>query len=468
MASADNGAPKEPVENEKQGSCAHCNRPDSYDNYVQCDRCHAWWHYLCAGVNDSVADRSFTCEACSPVSVSSRASSSSSRVAAMQIRLREMEEQFKKARQELENERQAFEKERKLLQQEKVNDRRDDQRTAEWVEAHGGYGTSAKGQIADREAAAATDPHRQGNVQDVTSLNPAAISSAMQAAINAAVQAAVQAAFQTANPTRIHQQPSNSEAPPRYTGAVPKSKPKDLSSTRIGNDEVGSLQKGKQDTPLPPEKPSGKSLKNQTLTSNYDQWIQEITKRFGNTNLGHPTAPEMPSVGTVPLQPGQPAKSIQISTSEWNKVTNDVPKLDATLGTCPNFNNLNLPTQANIYPVSVNALGSLGTPSYIPTPSQLAARQVMPRDLPSFNGDPADWPMFISSFVNTTLACGYTSAEKHRLAPTATGTLPLAETPRASVGPPPLVSPSSLRFAPLVVLEPPQSPYLSASYHSWI
>ncbi|XP_062708688.1 uncharacterized protein LOC134288304 [Aedes albopictus] len=411
MASADNGAPKEPVENEKQGSCAHCNRPDSYDNYVQCDRCHAWWHYLCAGVNDSVADRSFTCEACSPVSVSSRASSSSSRVAAMQIRLREMEEQFKKARQELENERQAFEKERKLLQQEKVNDRRDDQRTAEWVEAHGGYGTSAKGQIADREAAAATDPHRQGNVQDVTSLNPAAISSAMQAAINAAVQAAVQAAFQTANPTRIHQQPSNSEAPPRYTGAVPKSKPKDLSSTRIGNDEVGSLQKGKQDTPLPPEKPSGKSLKNQTLTSNYDQWIQEITKRFGNTNLGHPTAPEMPSVGTVPLQPGQPAKSIQISTSEWNKVTNDVPKLDATLGTCPNFNNLNLPTQANIYPVSVNALGSLGTPSYIPTPSQLAARQVMPRDLPSFNGDPADWPMFISSFVNTTLACGYTSAE---------------------------------------------------------
>ncbi|XP_055527264.1 uncharacterized protein LOC129719873 [Wyeomyia smithii] len=48
---------------------------------------------------------------------------------------------------------------------------------------------------------------------------------------------------------------------------------------------------------------------------------------------------------------------------------------------------------------------------YIPTPSQLAARQVMSRDLPQFSGNPADWPVFISSFTNSTLACGYSSAE---------------------------------------------------------
>ncbi|XP_062541787.1 uncharacterized protein LOC134209767 [Armigeres subalbatus] len=46
-----------------------------------------------------------------------------------------------------------------------------------------------------------------------------------------------------------------------------------------------------------------------------------------------------------------------------------------------------------------------------PSPSQLAARQVMSRDLPIFSGDPADWPIFISSFMNSSLSCGYSSAE---------------------------------------------------------
>ncbi|XP_062716949.1 uncharacterized protein LOC115265221 [Aedes albopictus] len=46
-----------------------------------------------------------------------------------------------------------------------------------------------------------------------------------------------------------------------------------------------------------------------------------------------------------------------------------------------------------------------------PTSAQLAARQVMPRELPKFNGDPQEWPIFYSSFKNTTEVCGYTDAE---------------------------------------------------------
>ncbi|XP_062714355.1 uncharacterized protein LOC134291087 [Aedes albopictus] len=46
-----------------------------------------------------------------------------------------------------------------------------------------------------------------------------------------------------------------------------------------------------------------------------------------------------------------------------------------------------------------------------PTPVQIAARQVMPRDLPKFSGDPEDWPMFFSAFQNTTTACGYSDVE---------------------------------------------------------
>ncbi|XP_053691136.1 uncharacterized protein LOC128739665 [Sabethes cyaneus] len=46
-----------------------------------------------------------------------------------------------------------------------------------------------------------------------------------------------------------------------------------------------------------------------------------------------------------------------------------------------------------------------------PNSIQLAARQVIPRELPSFSGDPEDWPLFCSAFYNSTAACGYTDAE---------------------------------------------------------
>ncbi|XP_062550790.1 uncharacterized protein LOC134215671 [Armigeres subalbatus] len=49
--------------------------------------------------------------------------------------------------------------------------------------------------------------------------------------------------------------------------------------------------------------------------------------------------------------------------------------------------------------------------NFVLSSSQLAARQVLPRDLPPFNGDPADWPIFISSYTNSTAACGFSNVE---------------------------------------------------------
>ncbi|XP_058827799.1 uncharacterized protein LOC131687722 [Topomyia yanbarensis] len=42
-------------------SCIACERPDSADNLVQCDKCHKWWHYSCAGVTDSIVNRDWIC-----------------------------------------------------------------------------------------------------------------------------------------------------------------------------------------------------------------------------------------------------------------------------------------------------------------------------------------------------------------------------------------------------------------------
>lgn len=53
----------------------------------------------------------------------------------------------------------------------------------------------------------------------------------------------------------------------------------------------------------------------------------------------------------------------------------------------------------------------VGQLQVVPTQHQLMARQVMPKDLPPFRGDPEDWPLFYSAYVNTTTACGYSDVE---------------------------------------------------------
>ena len=45
------------------------------------------------------------------------------------------------------------------------------------------------------------------------------------------------------------------------------------------------------------------------------------------------------------------------------------------------------------------------------TREQLAARKVTPKDLPQFNGDPEDFPLFISSYEQSTALCGFTNQD---------------------------------------------------------
>ncbi|XP_062706189.1 uncharacterized protein LOC134287695 [Aedes albopictus] len=45
------------------------------------------------------------------------------------------------------------------------------------------------------------------------------------------------------------------------------------------------------------------------------------------------------------------------------------------------------------------------------TRKQLAARQAVSKDLPTFSGDPEEWPLFLSTFNSTTALCGFTNDE---------------------------------------------------------
>ncbi|XP_052562935.1 BRD4-interacting chromatin-remodeling complex-associated protein-like [Culex pipiens pallens] len=60
------------------------------------------------------------------------------------------------------------------------------------------------------------------------------------------------------------------------------------------------------------------------------------------------------------------------------------------------------------------APGKLGSPSIFYQDrfqQQMAARQVVPMELPIFTGNPEDWPLFISSYHHSTEMCGFTDAE---------------------------------------------------------
>ncbi|XP_053686195.1 uncharacterized protein LOC128735731 [Sabethes cyaneus] len=46
-----------------------------------------------------------------------------------------------------------------------------------------------------------------------------------------------------------------------------------------------------------------------------------------------------------------------------------------------------------------------------PTSRQLAARQVMGKDLPVFSGNPEEWPIWISNFERSTVTCGFSHDE---------------------------------------------------------
>ncbi|XP_058840837.1 uncharacterized protein LOC131696307 [Topomyia yanbarensis] len=131
--------------------------------------------------------------------------------------------------------------------------------------------------------------------------------------------------------------------------------------------------RGKVQPPVPPVAHQGKPLNypptSVPLPSNHGCSLQHIMKQFGTL-----------------------AASATVPSNNMNTV---FPSTGSNVGLAPQAN-------LSIYSGLVSATAG---------PPILAARQVMFRDLPSFFGNPVDWPIFISSFMNSSLACGYNNAE---------------------------------------------------------
>ncbi|XP_055605866.1 uncharacterized protein LOC129754035 [Uranotaenia lowii] len=63
------------------------------------------------------------------------------------------------------------------------------------------------------------------------------------------------------------------------------------------------------------------------------------------------------------------------------------------------------------FPIMADESGKNVISYQMPSAAQLAARQVIARELPYFSGDPQDWPLFYGTYQNSTMSCGFSYAE---------------------------------------------------------
>ncbi|XP_055601508.1 uncharacterized protein LOC129750567 [Uranotaenia lowii] len=384
MAAVDKNAPSPATDTEGTSSCVACDKPDGAGNLVQCDQCDDWWHQSCAGVTDSIESKPWTCRKCVPApSIASSTTTTSSRKR-IQLKLEKLAEKRALEQKVLQVKLDAIHAEQKMVDEKykllraavedpeengshrsRVTRRSSLQRTNDWLD-----------QISEPE----------NGVCDAAVLEP------------------------EISPT-IPQHPPNSFATlPLAAGMHFGTTPK-LNATNKGG-------RGGNSRKLIP-----------TLNADVQHIEQLQRKRAGlkqHPNAAIPTAfplPEfradqqenyfVPNVITEDGETEQPSPPTKY-TSNQHQQGKPVPTTDFNCQPMSPISNIDhyesLISQFGHMSPSESNIAQFMT-DYKPTPSQLAARQTMNRDLPTFTGNPAEWPMFISIFTTTTLACGFNKAE---------------------------------------------------------
>ncbi|XP_058826986.1 uncharacterized protein LOC131686971 [Topomyia yanbarensis] len=367
-------------------NCVACDRPDAWCDLVQCEDCLNWWHQRCAGVTGSIKDHPWSCRNCIPASsAASKSTTGSAKARALTLQLAKLNEMRDAERKNLELKSQsdlAYIQQKYSILEEKLElDAEDDlpsgrsrisrknaqANVVEWVRKQTGQEDGAVG-VEDQQAAALPDE------------------------------------MQSCKANEMNQSHDK--------GAIPKHSPKPPLLERSAADRQKS-------NPMPlipelttPKLPSSKQL---LLKGNLfipkPQLMGQPKPRFPPTKLHLLVRDSVPS-GTpnVAKTPRASGKSLLTTPGESDSIdiNEDQDEIQPCLSEDGNLQSL--VQQLGLGPADIPNIKQQYT-HCAPSSSQLAARQVMPRDLPSFSGNPADWPVFISNFTTTTLACGYSPAE---------------------------------------------------------
>ncbi|XP_055604514.1 uncharacterized protein LOC129752769 [Uranotaenia lowii] len=377
MAGSNNeGQEGTPARNSEKSSCVACQKPDSWSNLVQCDNCQSWWHQLCAGVTGSIAHRRWSCRNCIPaISESSLLTTSSilNRRKKLQLQLlqeqraldrrarkvreKAREDRLKSQLEEIQAEKDYIDGKFKLLQEDHISDKEEEVRSL----------ISHRSRRKRIETWVENSSRRDDPVSVQLGIMEPEKDKQQQSS------GAIQPDASEAHPKQF--------TPRRSTGTIPKLS---VAHPPVFNQPQIDI------SPMHPAvaRGTGRILSTPAGMDTSRSQVQDHVTNDKQCSLPSEMIQQVPGK-TVPIIHPHDQNTLPCQQSE------PLSHLIQQLGLGPNEH--------------INFTHLL--PAYQPTPSQLAARQVMNRDLPTFTGSPAEWPIFISTFINTTLNCGFSPAE---------------------------------------------------------
>ncbi|XP_055589014.1 uncharacterized protein LOC129741312 [Uranotaenia lowii] len=359
-------------------NCVACVHPDSADDLVACDRCDSWWHYSCAGVDDGVKNHQWVCAKCAnvPTKASSIRTTSSVRKARLELELKRLEEEKELERRFIAAKYRALEE---SLQEEE----------------------GEKESLRLRES----DPDPAEKQKSIVNWVTEQTESVLEGVAGVTKQLKHQPERITVAPEKPNDQ-VYLENPFVATEKDPTSR-KRLMSNAFHQLEKQLHSCQEQD-----------NLSSEQLLELQDQLrlcqIHLTENNTQSTRAADVTLPQVklqPSTQPKPKPTGTKPKASPHFLSKTTKLK-DGALLNEAVMVASNLRKQKGPPQISPrVPVGQEMTEHAVTVCAVPSQQQLATRQMLPRDLPIFSGNPADWPVFISQYNYTTEACGFSPGE---------------------------------------------------------
>ncbi|XP_055543353.1 uncharacterized protein LOC129728904 [Wyeomyia smithii] len=407
-------------------SCRACKRTDSAETMVACDRCDFWWHYSCAGVTPSVQTKEWLCSLCTRPRASSLSglSATSSRAALYELNLKRIEEQKRLEMKRLDIEEKHLNEKYRLLEYTLQEENRSvhsqksigHSKVAEWmanlpISTNESNAAKNKTVIEEEGAVGRVDIHERQSQQDAPSKQPYPDNKKVRNENHSLINlphpggkknpstSNVKNEFQLIK--ALSQQLHEFQTEP--SGDDEEKMRRLIERNR--NCQLQANSKGQPHEQSTARVSTGAVPKNAPTKYTVDD-RPDRTNRQPLARASHPATPNNRIGG-----------DIFSDSNETDGTEVDEERSDASeTGMMSTLSKQRFPLDKMR---QSKASGQALVPPQLYSPEaeqrlthqQLAARQVLPRSLPVFSGNPADWPVFISNYNYTTEACGYSEVE---------------------------------------------------------
>ncbi|XP_058836884.1 uncharacterized protein LOC131693240 [Topomyia yanbarensis] len=367
--------------------CVYCNKHESEDvNWVQCKTCEQWAHFSCAGVNESIAEKDWDCSRCAqfivqqlnvPKPGKTRSTKNKTGSKSDSGSVRGNGSVLELADQQFEEEQLA--RERAFAKQIEIRERRL-QRELEWNAKQ----LEMERNIRKKELEVQRRMQEEKLKQEQELLNAQLETEQEFFKQRDAIRCKMNNSLQKVQSWMDEEAAvgGTSEQNKKVDSWL-KQQEKDV--TIPAADIRGAYNKGGKPIVTPVLKGAGSHCSGKSLTPVNEKVVNEVSEEDNSDS-----------------SEGEPDENM--SAGRHSRIAN------GNFGTRGSEIFSAFREQAVPSEIGRSRYESEGQVFRL-TREQIATRKVVSGNLPKFNGDPETWPLFISSFENTTRACGYSNIE---------------------------------------------------------